>query len=65
MVLAKSRIRSLVRPLLALSIAWGCVAAPLQVDAADPPLVTASLPAWDGDINLYRTGVFTWFSILI
>ena len=63
MVLAKPRARSSVRPLvrllLAIGIAWGWVAAPLHVDAAGPALVTTSLPVWDGDIDLYRTGVFT------
>lgn len=45
------RLRPVLGLVVALGIAFGWVAAPASADAA--------LPAWNGGLNLYRSGVFT------
>ena len=49
-----SGLRRLAGPLIALSLMATTAGAPSSALAADPPL-----PAWDGSVNLYRSGVFT------
>jgi hypothetical protein len=51
-----SRLNRLAVVGIALGLALGLVAAPPSVR---PAAAAASLPAWDGGVNLYRSGVFT------